>query len=122
MVDKELKINKEKNLVNLEQAIKQGGDALIPFEFEYPNTDLTVEVGLKPLTLGSLPNVKMLNEEEAAELIVKQAMFNMDGSEINPEIISKIPIGVLKKISDRISEISGFNLNDADVDKLKQFP
>ena len=119
---KELEINKEKNLVNLEQAITQGGDALIPFEFEYPNTDLIVEVGLKPLTLGSLPNTGRLNEEEVAELLVKKSMFNMDGSEINPEIISKIPIGVLNKISDRISEISGFNLDDMDVKKLKQFP
>ena len=121
-MSKELKIEETTNYATLEQAITEGGDALIPFEFEYPNTDLIVEVGLKPLTLSSIPNAGRLNEEEAAELIVKQAMFNMDGAEINPEVISKIPIGVLKKISDRISEISGFNLDDVEVDKLKQFP
>lgn len=118
----ELEINQTQNIVTLEQAILEGGDALIPFEFEYPNTDLIVEVGLKPLTLSSVLNMGKLTEREASELIVKQSMFNMDGSEINPELISKIPIGVLKKISDRISEISGFNLDDVDVGKLKQFP
>jgi hypothetical protein len=81
-----------------------------------------VEVGLKPLTLGSLPNTTGMTEEEVAELLVKQSMFNKNGSEINPDLISKIPIGILKEISDKISEISGFNLDKLRVDQLKRFP
>lgn len=111
----------EKQFVTLEQVITQGTDALIPFEFEYPNTDLIVEVVLKPLTLESLPSTSM-SEEELVIAMVEKAMFNPDGSEISSEIIKKIPIGVMKKISDRITEISGFDLDDMKVDKLKNFP
>ena len=118
----ELEIKQTSKTATLEQAILEGGDALIPFEFEYPNTDLIVEVGLKPLTLGSLPNTTGMGEEEVAKLLVTQSMFNKDGSEINSEVISKIPIGIVKKIRDKISEISGFNLDELQVDQLKRFP
>ena len=118
----ELEIKKTTNIVSLEQAITEGTKALIPFEFEYPNTDLIVEVGLKPITLNMLPNTSRMTEEEVTSLMVEKAMFNPDGSEINNEIIQQIPIGTLKKISERITEISGFNLNELKVNELKQFP
>jgi len=121
MAKQELEIQETRKIVTLEQAITKGTEALIPFEFEYPNTDLTVEVGLKPLTFDSLPSTRM-SEEDLAIAMVEKAMFNPDGSEISAEVVKKIPIGIMKKISDRITEISGFNLDDMKVDELKNFP
>ena len=123
MVDKEeIKIEETQNLVTLEQAITQGTDGLIPFEFDYPNTDLTVEVGLKPLTIDMVPNTSRMTEEQIAITMVEKSMHNPDGSEINNELIHKIPLGTLKEISDKITEISGFNLNEMKVNELKRFP
>lgn len=118
----ELEINQTQNIVTLEQAILEGGDALIPFEFEYPNTDLIVEVKLKPLILNDLPAMGNVSEEELAGILVEKAMYNVDGSTINPELIKKIPIGTVKKISDRVTEISGFDIDELKAGQLKRFP
>jgi len=118
----ELEIEETKKYVTLEQAITQGADALIPYEFPFPNTDLIVEVGLKPITLKMIPQSKGMTEEELAGVMVEKSMLNPDGSKIDQALIDKIPIGTMKKISERITEISGFDLDDVKVDQLKNFP
>ena len=122
MADNEIKIKETQNLVTLEQAITQGTDALIPFEFDYPNTDLTVEVALKPLTIDMVPNTSIMTEEQVVMVMVEKSMHNPDGSTISNELIHKIPLGTLKEISDKITEISGFNLDEMKVNELKRFP
>lgn len=117
----ELEINQTQNIVTLEQAILEGGDALIPFEFEYPNTDLIVEVKLKPLVLKDIPTTNV-SEEELAGILVEKAMYNVDGSPVNPDLVKKIPIGTVKKISDRVTEISGFDIDELKAGQLKRFP
>lgn len=126
MVD-ELTIEETNRIVSLEQAITEGTDALIPFTFEFPETDLTVEVGLKPITLSVLREAPSnLSDTEVAYHILGKAVFNMDGTTINNEVLSKVPVGILNQIINRISEISGLNLNNIktglDVNQLENFP
>lgn len=126
MVD-ELTIEETNRIVSLEQAIIEGTDALIPFTFEFPETDLTVEVGLKPITLSVLREAPSnLSDTEVVYHILGEAVFNMDGTAINNEVLSKVPVGILNQIINRISEISGLNLNNIqprlDVNQLENFP
>lgn len=115
---KELKINNEQNFVSLEQAITEGSSALIPYEFEYPNTDLSVEVKLKPITNPELQEVTQASELSGRSLDIELlaiAMFNTDGSSFERELLEKLPAGVVLKLSFKIMDISGM-----DVEELNQ--
>ena len=112
---KELKINNEQNFVSLEQAITEGSNALIPFEFEYPNTDLSVEVKLKPITNPELQDVVQSSELSGLSLDIELlaiAMFNTDGSCFEKELLEKLPAGVVLKVSYKIMDISGMDVEE----------
>lgn len=118
---KELELAENREIVSLEQAVTEGTKALIPFEFKYPNTDLTVEVALKPIILEDLGNTQHMTNEEIALKMVQQAVYNPDGSEISSKIIEKLPIGTLVMISEEIRRISGLKMDSSRVDELKNF-
>jgi hypothetical protein len=122
MKNDELKFAENKEIVSLEQAVTNGTKALIPFEFEYPNSDLTVEVALRPITLNSLGNTQHMTTEELGLKMVQEAVYNPDGSEISSEVIGKLPIGTIYLLSEEISRISGLNMDSSRVDELKKFP
>lgn len=109
----ELKINKEKQHVTLEEAILQGGNALIPYDFDYPNTDFVVEVKLKPITSGELSDAGQraeLNPESTADLeILKIAVFNVDETSFSDDIIMNLPAGLVLDLVWKIFDISGFD-------------
>ena len=112
----ELKINQTQNLVNLETAITEGNKGLITYEFDYPNTDLTVEVKLKPLTNPELTH--LVKEAEITGNTVDlemlhQSMFNTDGSSFPIELLEELPAGVVQKLTYKIADISGIDLNAA---------
>lgn len=115
----ELKINKEKQHVTLEEAILQGGNALIPYDFDYPNTDFVVEVKLKPITSGELSDAGQraeLNPESTVDLeVLKIAVFNVDETSFNDDIIMGLPAGLVLDLVWKIFDISGF-----DQDTLKE--
>lgn len=117
----ELKINKEKQHVTLEEAILQGGNALIPYDFDYPNTDFVVEVKLKPITSCELSDAGQrakLNPESTVDLeILKIAVFNVDETSFSDDIIMGLPAGLVLDLVWKIFDISGF-----DQDTLKEVP
>lgn len=111
----ELKINSEKNFVNLEQAITEGSNALIPYQFDYPNTDLTVEVQLKPITNPELTRIAQESELSGDSLdvgLIAKAMYNTDGTLFEKELIEKLPAGVVLKLSFKIMDISGMDIEE----------
>lgn len=111
----ELKINSEKNFVNLEQAITEGSNALIPYQFDYPNTDLTVEVQLKPITNPELTRITQESELSGNSLdveLIAKAMYNTDGTLFEKELIEKLPAGVVLKLSFKIMDISGIDIEE----------
>lgn len=109
----ELAINKEKQHVTLEQAILQGGNALVPFEFDYPNTDFVVEVKLKPITSGELSDAGQrakINPESTVDLeVLKIAVFNVDETSFDDDIIMSLPAGVVFDLVWQIFDISGLD-------------
>ena len=110
-----MKINeKAQKIVSLEQAITEGTKALIPYEFEYPNSDLTVEVKLKPITSKEAQHIGQivkLDPETTFDLeLLKIALFNVDESSFETEILEKLPMGVVLDLSYKICDISGIDL------------
>lgn len=106
----ELEINQTKNYVTLEQAITEGKDALIPFEFEYPNSDLIVEVKIKPLTTEESQDAGQLAKTSGIPVdieLLKKAVLNPDGSEISEDILLPLPVGVVNKLVFKVVEVSG---------------
>lgn len=110
-----MEINTEEHkIVTLEQAITEGADAFIPYEFEYPNLDLIVEVKLKPITSKDVVNVSQkakLNPDTTEDIeLLKLALFNIDETHFDDEIIEKLPAGVTYNLAAKISEVSGIDL------------
>lgn len=110
----ELEINSTKNIVTLEQAVTEGKDALIPFEFEYPNLDLIVEVKVKPLTTEESQDAGQLAKTSGLPVdieLLKKSVFNPDGSSISEEILEPLPAGVVNKLVLKVAEVSGIEFN-----------
>ncbi|WP_296885149.1 hypothetical protein [uncultured Methanobrevibacter sp.] len=110
----ELEINSTKNIVTLEQAVTEGKDALIPFEFEYPNSDLIVEVKIKPLTTEESQDAGQLAKTSGLPVdieLLKKSVFNPDGSSISEEILEPLPAGVVNKLVLKVAEVSGIEFN-----------
>lgn len=119
----ELEINQTKNYVTLEQAITEGKDALIPFEFEYPNSDLIVEVKIKPLTTEESQDAGQLAKTSGIPVdieLLKKAVLNPDGSEISEDILLPLPAGVVNKLVFKVAEVSGIELNTPAMNNVEQ--
>lgn len=123
----ELEINSTKNIVTLEQAVTEGKDALIPFEFEYPNLDLIVQVKIKPLTTEESQDAGQLAKTSGLPVdieLLKKSVFNPDGSSISEEILEPLPAGVVNKLVLKVAEVSGIEFNTPamnNMDALKGF-
>ena len=123
----ELEINSTKNIVTLEQAVTEGKDALIPFEFEYPNLDLIVQVKIKPLTTEESQDAGQLAKTSGLPVdieLLKKSVFNPDGSNISEEILEPLPAGVVNKLVFKVAEVSGIEFNTPamnNMDALKGF-
>ena len=112
---KPTKINEEPHFVSLEQAITEGGSALIPYEFEYPNTNLIVEVKLKPITNPELTSIAQASELSDSSLdieLLKVAIFNTDGTSFEKELLEKLPAGVVMELAYKILDISGMDIDE----------
>lgn len=110
-----MEINKEEKFITLEQAITEGGDALIPYKFKYPNSDMIVEVKLKPVTSKALQEINQivkLDPETNYDLeLLKIALFNVDDTLFDDEILFKLPAGVVYDLVLKISEFSGVDMD-----------
>ena len=119
-----------KELISLEQAIVEGTDALISYKFDYPNTDYSVEVLLKPVNSKEMTiiNAKSnVDTDTTSDLeLLKASLRNMDGEPFSDEIIEKLPAGVVMDIAWKICDISGIDIGKINertrsIDKLEGF-
>lgn len=121
MAKKELKIKETNKYATLEQAITEGGNALIPFEFDYPNTDLTVEIKLKPVNnkeVNSALQEQKLEDTTFEIELLKASMFNPDETPIDKDIIANLPAGVVSIIAEKIADISGIKTDKEQQDRV----
>ena len=111
----ELKINTEKKHMALEQAITEGKDALIPYEFDYPNSDFVVDVQLRPVTSKELSNIDAkakVDPDTTVDLeLLKIALLDLEGDPFPDEIINNLPAGVVIDLAFNICDISGIDFN-----------
>ena len=111
----EMKINQAQNFVSLEQAITEGTKALIPYSFDYPNTDMVVEVQIRPITNPELTQIAQSSELAGSSIdleLLQIALFNTDGSNFDYELLEKLPAGVVMDLSYKIMDISGMDFDE----------
>jgi len=102
---------------NLEDLIVLGEDCHIPISIEFPkpNGEVTKAKALvKQITIKEMKKIQTKGKDELglAIEVLTIALLKQNGTNFTKEEISYLPIGVVRSLSDKILEVSGFNMND----------
>lgn len=113
MVESKIKVEE----TNLEDLIILGEDCHIPVSIEFPKPNGEVAKAkalVKQITVKEMKKVKLKgnDEVEVAMEVLQTALLKQNGSNFTKEEISYLPIGVVRTLSDKILELSGFNMNE----------
>ncbi len=102
--------------VGLEELILLGEDKLINIIIEYPTEDgeiVKAKAKIKQLTMKELRNIDLNRITlEISIDILNKSLFKQDGTPFSKELILNLPIGVVRKITNKILEISGVGDDD----------
>ena len=118
----ELEALTEEEVVDLETLIVEGTDARYPIKIMFPRQkeDGTMEMVKAGAFLRPLSNVEWnmatqirrnpksgtTNEVE----LLKMALYNLNGELYSPQVIASMPNGVVLELVEKLSEISGIDL------------
>lgn len=101
----------------LEQLIIDGADARIPLEIEFPfykDGELTSRkygVMIRPIKSSELNNATQRGlTDDATDVnteIVKIGLCKKNGEPYSPEVVEKLPAGVINKLVEKIFDVSG---------------
>ena len=103
--------------VGLEELILLGEDKLVNILIEYPNVEtgeiVKAKAKIKQLTMKELRNIDLnrITLEISVDILTK-SLFKQDGTPFSKELILNLPIGVVRKITNKILEISGVGDDD----------
>lgn len=102
---------------NLEDLIVLGEECHIPVSIEFPRPDgevVRAKALIKQITVKEMKKLKLKGEDkiELAIDVLKIALLKQNESNFTREEILYLPLGVLTKLSDKILELSGFDIND----------
>lgn len=117
--EKELKslTQEEEEIFELETLITDGADARIPVIISYPRPDGRIVKGavlIRPLTnvewnnavrFQRKPDDTTTNEVE----LLKLALYTKDGKQFPPELVEKLPNGVVLELVKEVSKASGID-------------
>ena len=99
-----------------EELILLGEDKLINIIIEYPTEDgeiVKAKAKIKQLTMKELRNIDLNRITlEISIDILNKSLFKQDGTPFSKELILNLPIGVVRKITNKILEISGVGDDD----------
>ena len=105
------------DVFDLERLIVDGADARIPVEVDFPvyrDGELTVKkygVMIRPLKSSELNNATQaglrFDDTDVNTEIVKKGLCRKDGSPYDPDVVEKLPAGVINKLVEKICEVSG---------------
>lgn len=103
--------------VGLEDLILLGEDKLVNILIEYPNVEtgdmVKAKAKIKQLTMKELRNIDLNRITlEISVDILNKSLFKQDGTPFSKELILNLPIGVVRKITNKILEISGVGDDD----------
>jgi hypothetical protein len=116
--DEKLALSDEE-VFDLEALITDGANAKIPITITYPKDGKTVKAAamIRPLTnvewnncvrLQRKPGDKTSNEVE----LVKKALYTKTGEPFPPQLVDKLPNGVVMELVKQISIISGVDYDE----------
>ena len=104
-------------IFDLERLIVDGADARIPVEVDFPvYNDGELEykrygVMIRPLKSSELNNATQVglrfDDTDVNTEIVKLGLCRKDGSPYDPDVVEKLPAGVINKLTEKICEVSG---------------
>ena len=106
-------LSQEDEIFELDQVIREGIDAKIPFTFIYPNTNKKVGVLVRPLSTNEYQNAVLRAKRLKTNFLIELAkigVYKMDESEFPNDLIEELPAGVITRITNEINRISGVDL------------
>ena len=113
---------------NLESLIVDGAEARIHVEVDFPiHKDGKVTYKKYGAIIRPLPSYEFTNATQyglknpATDVnteIVKAGLCTKDGEPFPPEVVRKLPVGVIIKLAEKICEVSGIESNKEDQSKL----
>lgn len=71
---------------------------------------------ISKVNYGEIKKIERFSDEEKANKILQNHLFNGKGESIGGDLINKFPVGLIKLISDEILEISGMNISKEDIE------
>ena len=110
-------LNENEEIFDLESLVTDGADARIPITVEYPKKDGTmVKAGamIRPLTNVEWNNATRLNRKNTGTTneveLVKIGLYTQKGEQFPPQLVEKLPAGLIVKIVEHLAEVSGIDL------------
>ena len=101
---------------SLEDLIVLGEDKLLNIIIEYPTETgetRTAKAKIKQLTMKELKNIDLNNITlETSVKILTRSLYQQNETPFSRELILNLPIGVVRKITEKILELSGVRGND----------
>ena len=121
-----IKLSEEEEIFNLESLITDGADARVPIEIKFPTKTGTKRAAamIRPLTNVEWNNAiriarKNFTTTNEIELL-KIALYTKDGEPFPKELVEKIPNGVVIKLVQTLSEISGIEITEENMKMAKE--
>ena len=121
-----IKLSEEEEIFNLESLITDGADARVPIEIKFPTKTGTKRAAamIRPLTNVEWNNAiriarKNFTTTNEIELL-KIALYTKDGEPFPKELVEKIPNGVVIKLVQILSEISGIEITEENMKMAKE--
>lgn len=121
-----IKLAEEEEIFNLESLITDGADARIPIEINFPTKEGTKKAAamIRPLTNVEWNNATRIarkNFTTTNEIeLLKMALYTKDGEPFPKELVEKIPNGVIVKLVQKLSEISGVEITEENIKMAKE--
>lgn len=110
-------LSENEEIFDLESLVTDGADVRIPITVEYPKKDGTMTKAgamIRPLTNTEWSNATRLSRKNSAttnELeLVKLGLYTKKGEQFPPELVEKLPVGLIQKILEEIARVSGIDL------------
>ena len=109
-------LSENEEIFDLETLITDGADARIPITVEYPRKDgkiVKAAAMVRPLTTVEWNNATRFNKNNNNDVeLVKIGLYTKKGEPFPPELVEKLPAGLIMKILEKIAEVSGVDLYD----------
>lgn len=111
-------LEKQAEILNLETLITSGTETIIPITIEYMGKQFSANIRpINSIENNNAVQRYMKNQESIALNTVKHALLKDDGSTYTLEELKKIPSGVVDKIYEKITEVSGIETDNNSVDQ-----